>query len=42
MSFARVYRGFAWRIWQAVQIATGLVSLMFLALVAAYCTGVRW
>jgi len=42
MSFARVYRGFAWRIWQAVQLVTGFVSFLFLCAVAAYCGGARW
>lgn len=47
MSFARVYRGFAWRIWQrrawqAVQLVAGFVSFVFLCAVAAYCGGARW
>jgi hypothetical protein len=47
MSFARVYRGFAYRIWvqrvwTGVQVLGGLVSIVFLTAVAAYCAGVRW
>lgn len=47
MSLARTYRAFAWRVlarrvWQGMQIAVGLGSILFLATVAAYCAGVRW
>lgn len=42
MHFARVYRGFAFRIWQLVQIVTGLVAVLFLAGVGALLVYAWW